>query len=386
MDGDWDATLTRIAERDEHEGITHTLFLQRDSVSEVHALLVPSQGIPGLWHEQFRVSNQEIAAGNTGRSRKNHAANGDSPTIWLQDDRSEGGKRVAAVAWAWPGAVNILGDTGHGEAGRAKYWLVVDALRATARPASVAAIRALLEGAHPGLDFSDTRENLTLLTVNDANRRHYDRSRRSFRTDMGHPRDLVIRSNVGPNVFYELYDPRLHGVFDVVVDASGQGQVLELGPSGVAAELVAHQAESDEAAAPLDGLDDARSFSLRSIADRRGQSEFRDALIQAYGGRCAITGCVALEVLEAAHIVPHLGLHTQRADNGLLLRSDIHTLFDLGQLWIDEEMRVCIADSLVDSEYAELRGRSLFVPHRAADRPNPAHFALHRQWKSMRGR
>jgi hypothetical protein len=68
---------------------------------------------------------------------------------------------------------------------------------------------------------------------------------------------------------------------------------------------------------------------------RRGQKEFREALLDAYAGRCGITQCDATAVLEAARIVPYAGEHTHRQDNGLLLRSDIHTLFALGLLWID---------------------------------------------------
>src|SRR5205823_2979542 len=68
----------------------------------------------------------------------------------------------------------------------------------------------------------------------------------------------------------------------------------------------------------------------RIQASRQGQFAFRAALIEAYGGRCAMTGCDILEVLEAAHIVPYRGPSTNAVSNGLLLRADIHTLFDLG--------------------------------------------------------
>lgn len=53
-------------------------------------------------------------------------------------------------------------------------------------------------------------------------------------------------------------------------------------------------------------------------------------LLKAYGGKCAITGCDVLEALEAAHIYPLQGVATNDASSGLLRRSDLHTLFDLG--------------------------------------------------------
>ncbi len=50
--------------------------------------------------------------------------------------------------------------------------------------------------------------------------------------------------------------------------------------------------------------------------------------MDAYGGRCAVTNCDIEDVLEAAHISPYNGPSTDQVYNGLLLRTDIHTLFD----------------------------------------------------------
>lgn len=75
---------------------------------------------------------------------------------------------------------------------------------------------------------------------------------------------------------------------------------------------------------------DARERQIAEVVRRRGQARFRAALIKAYDGKCAITGCDAVEALEAAHISPHRGIHTDHVQNGLLLRADIHSLLDLG--------------------------------------------------------
>jgi predicted restriction endonuclease len=72
---------------------------------------------------------------------------------------------------------------------------------------------------------------------------------------------------------------------------------------------------------------------MRLIVECQGQPAFWDALLQAYERQCAITGCTVLQILEAAHIMPYMGKPTNRVDNGLLLRSDLHTLFDLGLIW-----------------------------------------------------
>jgi putative restriction endonuclease len=82
---------------------------------------------------------------------------------------------------------------------------------------------------------------------------------------------------------------------------------------------------------------DGRERIVASIVIRRGQPEFRRILIRAYKGRCAVSGCDAIEVLEAAHIMPYLGQDTNHPSNGILLRADIHTLFDLGLLSIDTD-------------------------------------------------
>lgn len=94
-------------------------------------------------------------------------------------------------------------------------------------------------------------------------------------------------------------------------------------------------------------------------------------------GCCAITGCTALEVLEAAHIVPYRGDHTHRVDNGLLLRVDLHTLFDCQLLWITHEHTVELAPSLLATHYASLAGRSINLPDDRRCHPNPVHLAEH---------
>ena len=87
--------------------------------------------------------------------------------------------------------------------------------------------------------------------------------------------------------------------------------------------------------------------------------------------------CTAVAVLEAAHILPYRGEHTHRVDNGLLLRSDLHTLFDLGLLWITADHTVAIAAALTGTEYEALHGQPMRLPERVEHHPNPAHLADH---------
>src|SRR5262249_33239067 len=137
--------------------------------------------------------------------------------------------------------------------------------------------------------------------------------------------------------------------------------------------------ESDDEAFDPSSVEDARQRILRSIAQRRGQKAFRDALITAYDGRCAITGCSILDVLEAAHIHPYRGPETNKVGNGLLLRADLHTLFDCGLVAIDpENMTVLIAAQLRDSEYGALHGGKLRTPRHSAQSPSKDALSLHR--------
>lgn len=85
----------------------------------------------------------------------------------------------------------------------------------------------------------------------------------------------------------------------------------------------------------ISGNSNTRETVMRTIKLRRGQRTFRDKLITRYGGQCVVTGCGLLDILEAAHIDPYVGGSTNHPENGLLLRADIHTLFDLNLMAID---------------------------------------------------
>ena len=76
-------------------------------------------------------------------------------------------------------------------------------------------------------------------------------------------------------------------------------------------------------------IDDGREKKLRAVAHRQGQKKFRNEVLQAYQFKCAFTKCDVEQVLQAAHIVPYNGSKTNNIRNGILLRSDIHDLYDM---------------------------------------------------------
>lgn len=105
----------------------------------------------------------------------------------------------------------------------------------------------------------------------------------------------------------------------------------------------------------FDGLE--RRYSRREV--RPEQAAFRSALITAYGGKCAISGCRIEAILQAAHILPFSEYVELRNDitNGLLLRADIHILFDKSLLAINpENFKVVLSPKLKASSYSSLSG------------------------------
>ena len=128
---------------------------------------------------------------------------------------------------------------------------------------------------------------------------------------------------------------------------------------------------------PNDIVDD-REKQIRAITVRRGQPAFRQALLSAYESRCVITNCFVEEILEAAHIVSYLGTTTQIVSNGLLLRADIHTLFDCYLLSIDPNtMKVTISAKLLGSSYEKLAGRVLRAPRQNENTPSKMALRAH---------
>ena len=166
------------------------------------------------------------------------------------------------------------------------------------------------------------------------------------------------------------------GNYQKYVQAQYHGKPNDYGPYRKQVEQI-----EEEAAKPFDpaGLKDARTRVLREVVQRRGQRKFREALLVAYGGRCAITGCPVTPLLEAAHITPYLGPDTNAIKNGILLRADIHTLWDLGLLAVDPNTgEVWVSPEIDDPTYRVLSGQPLKHPSHTSQ--HPAVSALQQQW------
>ena len=123
-------------------------------------------------------------------------------------------------------------------------------------------------------------------------------------------------------------------------------------------------------------LSDKNRYSESLVKHRLGQGAFRVGVVDAYGGRCAVTGEKTLPVLEAAHIKPYAKEGPHEIDNGILLRSDLHILFDDGYITVDDDYRINISHRLHEDygngkRYYDYQGEQLLVlPEQKIYQPN----------------
>ena len=116
--------------------------------------------------------------------------------------------------------------------------------------------------------------------------------------------------------------------------------------------------------------------SLRTVLARKGQPAFRRELLSAYNRMCCISKSKVVEILEAAHIDAYSETLDNSPRNGLLLRADIHTLFDLHLLTVDPTRTIRVSKTLKGTEYEQFHGKSIEVAMPSA---RPSEFALKRR-------
>lgn len=152
------------------------------------------------------------------------------------------------------------------------------------------------------------------------------------------------------------------------------------GPTDFVLQRWIEQADLDKPEDNFDpsSVEDGRKKIWAQVRRRQGQPSFRRKLIRAYDGRCAISGCPLQDLLEAAHIRPYLGAETNITPNGLLLRADIHTLFDLGLISIATDHSILVSEKLIGTDYNGFGASKLRVPQLASDMPSENALAWHR--------
>lgn len=197
----------------------------------------------------------------------------------------------------------------------------------------------------------------------DPSRRDEDYTNRALLRNMedGMPVGVLIQVKKKPNPRY-----RVLGLAQVSNWAGGYFRLDGFNPTGEVVQAKVGTSTDVLVTAlnsePVD-LTDARKRINTAIVARQGAGAFRKAALEAFAGRCAVTGCDVLEVLEAAHIVPYLGKATNVIGNTLLLRADIHTLFDRGLLSVSAKtLQVELAAPLKGGVYGPLDGSEVKLP------------------------
>lgn len=112
------------------------------------------------------------------------------------------------------------------------------------------------------------------------------------------------------------------------------------------------------------------------VRPRLGQASFRILVTDTYERRCAVTGEKALPVLDAAHIQSVQAGGQHHLSNGLLLRSDVHRLFDTGYVTVTSDYRFRVSRRLKDDfdngePYYPFDRQQIFLPRSVRDRPDP---------------
>lgn len=120
----------------------------------------------------------------------------------------------------------------------------------------------------------------------------------------------------------------------------------------------------------VDGVPDEAEMQKRK--PRKGQSAFHTAVSKAYHSKCCITGETIPELLQAAHIQDYINRDSHHIQNGLLLRIDIHKLFDSGLLYIDQNYHVHVSPLVESEEYKILDDHPISLPNNPSEYPSKA--------------
>lgn len=144
------------------------------------------------------------------------------------------------------------------------------------------------------------------------------------------------------------------------------------------------QALSVNVAEPELAVGSPRFGQPQTVFPRLGQGSFRCIVTDVYQRQCALTNSHVLHVLDAAHIRPYADGGSHNPSNGLLLRQDVHTLFDRGYLTVSSDFHVEVSRRLKDEfdngkEYYALQGKTILLPGNPAFRPSPEQLNWHNE-------
>lgn len=146
-------------------------------------------------------------------------------------------------------------------------------------------------------------------------------------------------------------------------------------------DIIQHQVSLESTKIYIEqASDDELEKILVQINKRKNQNKFRQALLKLYNGKCAISSVDTDVVLKAAHIVPHAKNGNNKNENGILLRSDLHDLFDNDLLLIHPKMlSIHLHPSLRSTYYYTYEGKKLAT---RIDKSSPSFKFLKEKWQN----
>ncbi len=135
---------------------------------------------------------------------------------------------------------------------------------------------------------------------------------------------------------------------------------------------------------PLEEREQRRFGDPVAIRPRIGQGTFRVLVTDAYERRCVVTGERVLPVLEAAHVRPYSSGGEHAVNNGLLLRRDLHTLFDRGYVTVTPDRRFEVSRRIREDfengrDYYALHGKEVRAPKVSTERPRRDRLEWHNE-------
>jgi hypothetical protein len=242
-------------------------------------------------------------------------------------------------------------------------------------------LRQRIEAA--AVSFREEHEGRTIekLLIGESTRNAFTEILRGLGTT---DRELATARRVAQNLFKS--PGRLNAAREAVESASRRPAPAQSASESIQPDLDALEARLLELAGGSPDMAQGVRHVFRLLRARDGQAAFREAVLGAYGGECAITGCRVPEVIEAAHIEPFDGPATHRPGNGIPLRRDLHSLFDADLLGIDPRDGIVHLhpDIAATDDYADLEGKALSRPVHAAAAPEVP--ALAKRWRQFRER
>lgn len=216
----------------------------------------------------------------------------------------------------------------------------------------------------------------------------------SVHNDFIHP--LVWAVGLNPSEYSNKYRSieavisRLGGVYDPGTDTSegtpsgGGGTLTNPGLEKIWSLLNESDFRDSESSSgdfpDPEAIEDARQRVVGEIVRRQGQGKWRKALLEVHNFRCDISRWDVDSGLEAAHIIAYRGSHSNELKNGLILRADLHHLFDLGQIAIEpgNPCSIHVAKSLRGTMVGVFHGQHVQLPDEESGGPSLKLLAYHR--------